>query len=80
MANAPILLIGAGRMGGALLKGWLAKGLGPVVVVETNPSPELRKLAKRDVTLLKMLKTRRRKIRALVIAFKPQILKTKRRG
>jgi pyrroline-5-carboxylate reductase len=75
VANAPILLIGAGRMGGALLKGWLAKGLGPVVVVETNPSPDLRKLAKRGVTLLKSIENAPVKIRALVIALKPQILK-----
>ncbi|HUB85678.1 MAG TPA: pyrroline-5-carboxylate reductase [Rhizomicrobium sp.] len=76
MADAPILLIGAGRMGGALLKGWLARGLGPVVVVETHPSAELRKLAKRGVTLLKSVEDAPRKIRALVIALKPQILKT----
>jgi pyrroline-5-carboxylate reductase len=76
VTNAPILLIGAGRMGGALLKGWLAKGLGPVVVVETNPSPELRKLVKRGVTLLKNIEDTPVKIRALVIALKPQILKT----
>jgi pyrroline-5-carboxylate reductase len=75
VANAPILLIGAGRMGGALLKGWLANGLGPVVVVETNPSPDLRKLAKRGVTLLKSIEDAPIKIRVLVIALKPQILK-----
>ena len=75
MANAPLLLIGAGRMGGALLKGWMANGLAPVVVVETNPSPELCKLAKQGVTLLKNLDEAPKKIRALVIALKPQILK-----
>jgi pyrroline-5-carboxylate reductase len=63
-------------MGSALLKGWLAKGLGPIVVIETNPSRELRKLAKRDVTLLKSVEGAPVKVRALVIALKPQILKT----
>ena len=43
----PILLVGAGRMGGALLKGWLAKGLRPKVV-EPNPSTELRELVPQD--------------------------------
>jgi pyrroline-5-carboxylate reductase len=77
VARAPILLVGAGRMGGALLKGWLAQGLSPVVVVETHPSPELRKLAKREgVTLSKSIDEAPAKIRALVIALKPQILKT----
>jgi pyrroline-5-carboxylate reductase len=76
MAGAPLLLIGAGRMGGALLKGWLARGLGPVVVVETNPSPALKRLARRDVTLLKNLDDAPTKLRVCVIALKPQILKT----
>jgi len=72
----PLLLIGAGRMGSALLKGWLARGLGPVVVVETNPSPELKRIAKRGVTLLKNIDVAPAKLRACVIALKPQILKT----
>jgi len=76
MASAPLLLIGAGRMGGALLKGWLARGLGPVVVVETSPSPELKRLAKRDVTLLKSIEDAPKRLRACVVALKPQILKT----
>ena len=73
---APLLLIGAGRMGGALLKGWLARGLGPVVVVETHPSPELKRIAKRGVILLKNIDDVPAKLRACVIALKPQILKT----
>jgi len=48
-----ILLIGAGRMGSALLKGWLAQGLEPITIVEPKPSPALRRLAKaRKVRLL----------------------------
>jgi pyrroline-5-carboxylate reductase len=61
-------------MGGALLKGWLANALGPVVVVETQPSPDLRKL--RGVTLLKNVEDAPTKVRACVVALKPQILKT----
>jgi len=41
-----VLLIGAGRMGGALLKGWLSRGVKSITVVEPKPSAELRKLAK----------------------------------
>jgi pyrroline-5-carboxylate reductase len=73
---APLLLIGAGRMGGALLKGWLARGLGPVLVIEPNPSPELKRLARHDVTLLKSIDDAPKKLRACVIALKPQVLKT----
>ena len=47
MTKSPILLVGAGRMGGALLQGWIAKGLGPVIVVEPTPSPALKALARR---------------------------------
>jgi pyrroline-5-carboxylate reductase len=60
-------------MGGALLKGWLATGLGPVSVIETNPSPALRKM--REVTLLKNIDEAPAKLRACVIALKPQVLK-----
>jgi len=63
-------------MGSALLKGWIARGLGPVLVIETNPSPELKRLAKRDVTLLESIDDAPKKLRACVIALKPQILKT----
>ena len=34
-------------MGGALLKGWLARGIGPVTVVEPNPSASLKALEKK---------------------------------
>jgi pyrroline-5-carboxylate reductase len=74
--SARILLVGAGRMGGALLKGWLARGLGPLVVVEPNASPELRKLARRGVTLLKQIEDAPADMRACVIALKPQVLKS----
>ncbi len=41
-ANRPLVLVGAGKMGSALLAGWLDGGLDPqaVVVVEPSPSPD----------------------------------------
>ena len=41
-----ILLVGAGRMGGAMLEGWLAQGVAGsrIAVVEPNPSAALRSL------------------------------------
>ncbi|MEM6933596.1 MAG: pyrroline-5-carboxylate reductase [Pseudomonadota bacterium] len=38
---APLVLLGCGKMGGALLRGWLASGLNPadVQVIEPNPDP-----------------------------------------
>jgi pyrroline-5-carboxylate reductase len=33
-----VLLVGCGKMGGAMLRGWLARGLDRAVVVEPNPA------------------------------------------
>src|SRR5258708_1017901 len=48
-----ILLVGAGKMGGALLEGWLALGLDPkyAAVLEPQPSRELTGLAGRGLRL-----------------------------
>jgi pyrroline-5-carboxylate reductase len=42
----PVLLVGAGKMGGALLESWLARGLPPalVSVIDPTPAPEIAKL------------------------------------
>jgi len=48
-----IVLAGAGKMGGAMLSGWLAGGLDAkrVVVVEPHPSDEIKALAAKGVRL-----------------------------
>jgi pyrroline-5-carboxylate reductase len=48
-----IVLIGAGKMGAAMLDGWIARGLEPsrVAVIEPQPSPEISALAARGVKL-----------------------------
>jgi pyrroline-5-carboxylate reductase len=72
--KSPLLLIGAGRMGGALLKGWLKGGLGPVVAVEPNPAPALKRL--KGVTFVPAVADLPRgRYRATVVALKPQVLK-----
>ena len=65
-------------MGGALLKGWLAAGFGPITVVEPNPSAALKSLArKRAITLVAApSQVTAKKIAACVVAMKPQVLKT----
>jgi len=52
-AATPLVLVGAGKMGGAMLTGWLAQGLDPrrVVVIEPHPSAEIGALADRGVRL-----------------------------
>ena len=37
--NGPLLLVGAGKMGGALLEGWLKRGLKPSGVIVQDPAP-----------------------------------------
>ncbi|MBN8995531.1 MAG: pyrroline-5-carboxylate reductase [Rhizobiales bacterium] len=37
--SSPLVLVGAGKMGGALLSGWLDRGLDPKAVVVVDPSP-----------------------------------------
>ncbi|MCG6207944.1 pyrroline-5-carboxylate reductase [Rhodopseudomonas sp. HC1] len=48
-----VVLAGAGKMGGAMLTGWLAQGLdaGDVVVVDPQPSDEIKALTARGVRL-----------------------------
>jgi pyrroline-5-carboxylate reductase len=45
----PLLLVGAGKMGGALLEGWLKQGLDPatVFIQDPAPPPEVQALAAR---------------------------------
>ena len=71
-----ILLIGAGRMGGALLKGWLNRGVKAIAVVEPKPSAELRRLARaKKIALFATPSQVKRKPGVCVVAIKPQVLK-----
>ncbi len=62
-------------MGSALLKGWLAKGVKPITVIEPKPSPELKKLAKAKKITLSDTLTVKGKPTVCVVAIKPQVLK-----
>ncbi len=76
--NQTIVLIGAGRMGSALLTGWLARGIGPVIVVEPKPSPAIKALAKKKAITLVAAPSQVtvKKVAACVVAMKPQVLKS----
>jgi pyrroline-5-carboxylate reductase len=72
----PILLVGAGRMGGALLTGWLARGVKAIMVVEPKPSAQLRRLARaKKIALFAAPSEIKRKPSVCVVAIKPQVLK-----
>jgi pyrroline-5-carboxylate reductase len=69
--SATLVLVGAGKMGGAMLDGWLALGLDPakVAVMEPRPSDAIAALAARGVRLNPSSVT---DARVIVIAIKPQ--------
>lgn len=71
-----IVLAGAGKMGGAMLSGWLAQGLDPkcVVVIEPHPSDEMRGFAAKGVKLSPPAKEIGA-VDVLVVAVKPQMFR-----
>jgi pyrroline-5-carboxylate reductase len=71
-----IVLVGCGRMGSALLKGWLARGVKAIAVVEPKPSAQLKALAKKkSISLFGAPSQVRGKPSVCVVAIKPQVLK-----
>jgi pyrroline-5-carboxylate reductase len=78
LASIPgtLVLIGAGKMGGALLEGWLARGLPPkkIVVIEPQPSKAIKALVKRGLRINPTLGHKRGigDVAAMVVAVKPQ--------
>ncbi len=72
------MIVGAGHMGGALVKGCAAAKIAALLVVEPNPSPPIRALARaRKITLHRNIAdVELTALRACVIALKPQVLKT----
>jgi pyrroline-5-carboxylate reductase len=72
--SGTIVLVGAGKMGSALLDGWLALGLSPrnVAVLEPQPTPEVAALAARGLRLNPSAAAVG-EVAALVVAVKPQV-------
>jgi pyrroline-5-carboxylate reductase len=71
-----ILLAGAGKMGGALLTGWLAGGLDPrrVAVIDPHISSEITALSAKGVALNPDTKSAGN-VETLVVAVKPQMFR-----
>ncbi len=69
-----VLLAGAGRMGGALLRGWLARGIAPsaIVVEEPSPSPELTALLQQHGIAAGMAALKQPPA-VVLVAVKPQV-------
>lgn len=73
---APLVLVGAGKMGGAMLTGWLDRGLPAdgVVVIEPRPSPELLELLAERGVRHETTAPAGLTARVMVVAVKPQVL------
>ncbi len=73
IGGEPLLLVGAGKMGGSLLQGWLDRGFdaGRITVFEPDPSPQIKALCAAREVGLGMPPT---PPSVLVLAVKPQML------
>jgi len=70
-----LVLLGAGKMGGAMLEGWLARGLNParIVVIEPQPAKAIKALARRGLKLNPKSKSKPKPAAVAVVAVKPQM-------
>jgi pyrroline-5-carboxylate reductase len=75
-ATAPLVLVGVGKMGGALLKGWLERGLKPdaVVAIDPNPPAETRALLAEARVAPVGAPPAGVTAKVIVVAVKPQII------
>ena len=72
---APLLLVGAGKMGGAMLAGWLERGLDPaqITILDPGPPAEIRQmLARYGLTAQSNAGAVSLMPRTIVMAVKPQ--------
>ena len=78
MGTAGLLLVGCGKMGGAMLAGWLAAGTAPspVVIVEPNPAPGAVPAGHADVSCVASAAAIPAAFRpeVVVLATKPQVM------
>jgi pyrroline-5-carboxylate reductase len=75
--DGPLVLAGAGNMGGAMLAGWLERGLAPAQIIVQDPGPppataEL--LAKHGVRTVTTIGSLPRPPAVLLMAVKPQVM------
>lgn len=75
--DGPLVLVGCGKLGGALLTGWLARGLDPakVIVQDPAPPPEVADLlARHAITCSRDVRPLSSSPAVLLMAVKPQVM------
>jgi len=74
----PLVLVGCGKMGGALLAGWLKRGMAPdrIIVIEPAPNPAILDLASKGMRLTANATALPADLRpeVVVLAVKPQAM------
>jgi pyrroline-5-carboxylate reductase len=75
--SSPLALVGAGKMGGALVAGWLDNGLDPKAVLVFDPQPPEESLAflKRAGVAIAPSPQSGPRAAVIIVAVKPQIIK-----
>src|SRR5262249_61138538 len=71
--SGTLVLAGAGKMGSAMLDGWVARGLDPAAVVVLEPQPSLQVARYGSLGLRLNPKPDALRADAIVIAVKPQV-------
>jgi pyrroline-5-carboxylate reductase len=78
MSDMPksLILIGAGKMGGAMLDGWLATGMNPrdITILDPHPSPDVASTARAHGMQLNPPLGHVPAAAAIILAIKPQML------
>ncbi|KAB2870396.1 MAG: pyrroline-5-carboxylate reductase [Bauldia sp.] len=74
--SSPLVLVGAGKMGGALLSGWLERGLDPnaALVIDPSPPPDSAAMLSLAGIVPHASVPAGMTARVLVVAVKPQIM------
>ena len=72
----PIILVGAGNMGGAMLTGWLKSGISgsSVIVIDPGPSPVMAKLIADNGACHETSAPEGVKAGVIFVAVKPQVI------
>ncbi|MEM9107359.1 MAG: NAD(P)-binding domain-containing protein, partial [Pseudomonadota bacterium] len=78
MSSGPVVLVGAGNMGGAMLRGWLSSGIGAqsIVVIDPAPPPAMQAFLKEQNVAHHLAPPDGITASALIVAVKPQMMST----
>ncbi|MGI9404701.1 MAG: pyrroline-5-carboxylate reductase family protein, partial [Hyphomicrobium sp.] len=75
--KGPLLLAGAGKMGGAILSGLLARGLKPERIIVQDPAPSaemVARLAEQGIRCLPSIDELAERPSIILLAVKPQVM------